>query len=129
MKNIHTTIQLLFLIIINIFVCTLDVIFYTNGLMDNLLFFIPLALLLTCLNYFLCNKTVHLIIIQSLTAISCFICTMISVFLYDKYISSNDALGFVVLFLFLFGQIGIFTYISCVAVFSKIFRIGKKQNS
>ena len=54
---------------------------------------------------------------------------MISVFLYDKYISSNDALGFVVLFLFLFGQIGIFTYISCVAVFSKIFRIGKKQNS
>ncbi len=125
MRNIPITIKLLFLIIINIFACTLDVIFYTNGLMDNLLLFIPIALLLTCLNYFLCNKTVHLIIIQSLTAISCFICTSISVYLYDKYISSNDELGFVVSLLFLFGQIGIFSFISCVAIFSKIFRIGK----
>lgn len=128
MRKIPTTIKLSFLIIINIFACTLDAIYYTNGLMDNLLFFIPIALLLTCLNYCLCNKTIHLIIIQSLAVICCLICTSISVYLYSKYVS-NDVEGFVVSLLFLFGQIGIFSFISSIAIFIKIYRIRKIQNN
>ena len=124
MSKMPATITLSILIIINVLVCTLDVFYYENGLMDNLLFFIPLALLLTCLNYFLCNKTVHLIIIQSITVISCFICSTISVNLYSKYIS-NDTEGYIVSILFLVGQIVLLSFLSSLVIFIKKFRVKK----
>lgn len=127
MKKIFTIIKFLFLVVINVFACALDIIFYTNGLMDNLLCFLPIALFLTCLNYCLCNKTVHLIIIQSLAAVSCFICTAVSVLLYSKYIC-GDVEGYIVSVLFVFGQIAIFAYISSAAVIRKEHRITKNEN-
>lgn len=126
MKNVFTIIKLTLLILINIFVCSTDIIFYTNGLMDNLLCFIPIALLLTVFNFLLCKKLSHIILVQSVATVSSFVCTIISVFLYSKYISF-DTEGLIVSVLFIMVQIYVFVVISVASIFFKKFMNIKKN--
>ena len=126
MKNIITIIKLAFLVLINILVCSMDIIFYTNGLMDNLLCFIPIVLFLTVFNFLFCKKLVHIILIQSVATVSCFVCTIISVCLYSVNIGF-DVEGLVVSVLFILLQIYVFAVVSVISILIKKFLMNKKN--
>lgn len=62
------------LVLINVFPFLLNVLFYTNGFMDDLFLFLPILAGLTVLNYLNCTKVVHFVLLQVFMLV-CLICS------------------------------------------------------
>lgn len=89
MKKLLLTYKFPLLIIINTLPFALDVLFYSNGGVDNLYWFIPAFAALTILNYRFTNKVVHYIIIQFYILVCLISSGCISTHLYYNNISDD----------------------------------------
>ena len=89
MKKSLSRLKILLLILINTVPFALDVIFYSNGSMDNFYLFLPVFALLTILNYYYFDKVAHYVIIQ-VYLLACLISSgCISTHLYYNNISND----------------------------------------
>ena len=77
------------LILINALPFAMDILFYSNGGMDNLFLFIPAFAGLTMLNYHFTNQVVHYIIIQFYFLVCLISSGCISTHLYYNNISDD----------------------------------------
>lgn len=91
MKKSLSRLKISLLFFINTIPFALDVIFYSNGAMDNFYLFLPVFALLTILNYYYFDKVAHYIIVQ-IYLLACLILSgCISTHLYYNNIS-HDAM-------------------------------------
>ena len=89
MKKLPSIYKIPLLILINTIPFALDVIFYSNGGVDNLYLFLPVFAALTILNYYFSNKVAHYVTLQ-VYLLACLISSgCISTHLYYNNISDD----------------------------------------
>ena len=89
MKKLLSIYKIPLLILINTIPFALDVIFYSNGGVDNLYLFLPVFAALTILNYYFSNKVAHYVTLQ-VYLLACLISSgCISTHLYYNNISDD----------------------------------------
>lgn len=96
----------------------LNVIFYQSGVMDDLVFFLPIFVGLTLMNYFSCRKTPCFVLMQSFMIICIIISRNISSDLYFNNIS-DDPMTPVVGEMFLYLEAGIAIIATAIIAWSK----------
>ncbi|MBP3414226.1 MAG: hypothetical protein J6L81_03385 [Clostridia bacterium] len=127
MKRLPTIYKCLLLILINSCPFVFDIVFYKNGMTDNLYLFIPIFASLTVLNYWICKKTVHYLFIQLYVLICAFVSGYISTLLYYRNISDDWATPVVGMMITLIcGSIVVITIIVTVVIKATI---NKKRRS
>ena len=90
MKKLPPKYKIPLLILINTIPFALDVIFYSNGSVDNFYLFFPIFAVLTILNYYFSNKVSHFVILQ-VYLLACLIFSgCISTHLYYTNISDDS---------------------------------------
>ena len=89
MKKLLSIYKIPLLILINTIPFAFDVIFYSNGGVDNLYLFLPVFAALTILNYYFSNKVAHYVTLQ-VYLLACLISSgCISTHLYYNNISDD----------------------------------------
>ena len=88
------------LILINTLPFALNIVFFTNGLMDDLFLFLPIFASLATLNFKNCSKTLHFVLLQIYILI-CIVCLgYVELHLFNNYVV-NDFMNFIVGILFI----------------------------